>query len=271
MEEMENTENFCYFCTFPQRRSLSCRREKTKTSTMELEMETETKTRPSMSNGNSDISGIGGGDVVANAECTAHGLDMPDTFQSCGNEVCPHWTKGDWTLCQQSRCHGRNTAIQRRDVSCRYENGSLGNACDEYERPTGRQECYNERCKGVWRVEPWSEVGLNLHPCTLSPFHSYTLSPFSFPPSLCRNRTSSIAYFINGKCNSILFSDLFSFSQCNAPCGRQGIKFRILQCVWYGSRRPAGNVCKHQPRPAVMKVCKSPSCQSKCKSNKSPK
>ncbi|KAH8356938.1 hypothetical protein KR200_005501, partial [Drosophila serrata] len=149
--------------------------------------------------------------VVDNSECTAHGLEQPQTFRSCGNEPCPQWTKGEWSLCQQSRCHGRNTAVQRREVSCRHENGTAGSACDEYERPAMRQECYNERCKGVWRVEPWSE--------------------------------------------------------CNAPCGRQGIKYRILQCVWYGSRRPAGNVCKHQPRPAVMKICKSPSCQAKMSSS----
>ncbi|XP_064554227.1 protein madd-4 isoform X1 [Drosophila montana] len=189
-----------------QRRTLSCRRElaekKTTTTTT-----TTTRTRTTMSMSMSNGTDGGGGDIVENAQCRAQGLDMPDTFQSCGNEPCPHWTKGDWTLCQQSRCHRRNTAVQRREVSCRYENGSAGIACDEYERPTARQECYNERCKGVWRVEPWSE--------------------------------------------------------CNAPCGRQGIKFRILQCVWYGSRRPAGNVCKHQPRPAVMKVCKSAPCQSK--------
>lgn len=53
------------------------------------------------------------------------------------------------------------------------------------------------------------------------------------------------------------------YFQCNAPCGRQGIKYRILQCVWYGTRRPAGNACKHQPRPAVMKVCRSPPCYAK--------
>ncbi|XP_041632766.1 protein madd-4 isoform X1 [Drosophila kikkawai] len=150
-------------------------------------------------------------EVVDNSECTAHGLEPPQTFRSCGNEPCPQWTRGEWSLCQQSRCHGKNTAVQRREVACRHENGTAGSACDEYERPVMRQECYNERCKGVWRVEPWSE--------------------------------------------------------CNAPCGRQGIKYRILQCVWYGSRRPAGNVCKHQPRPAVMKICKSPSCQAKMSSS----
>ncbi|XP_017154493.1 protein madd-4 isoform X1 [Drosophila miranda] len=174
------------------RRTLSCQRE------AKAKASGSTSTSTTDDNGN---------DVVDNSECTAHGLEMPDTFQSCGNEACPHWTKGEWTLCQQSRCHGRNTAVQRREVGCRYENGTVGTACDEYEKPLPRQECYNERCKGVWRVEPWSE--------------------------------------------------------CNAPCGRQGIKYRILQCVWYGSRRPAGNVCKHQPRPAVMKVCKSPACQVK--------
>ncbi|XP_052837800.1 protein madd-4 isoform X2 [Drosophila gunungcola] len=151
--------------------------------------------------------------VVDNSECTAHGLELPDSFQSCGNEACPQWSKAEWTPCQRSRCHGRNTAVQRREVTCRYDNGTLGSACDEYERPSMRQDCYNERCKGVWRVESWSE--------------------------------------------------------CNAPCGRQGIKYRILQCVWYGSRRPAGNVCKHQPRPAVMKVCKSPPCQAKSSSSAS--
>lgn len=128
-----------------------------------------------MSNGNSEASEAGSNgnaagrvvvDVVENSQCMAQGLDMPDTFQSCGNEPCPHWTKGEWTLCQQSRCHGRNTAVQRREVSCRYENGTAGSACDEYEKPPARQECYNERCKGVWRVEPWSEVGTSL-----SPFH----------------------------------------------------------------------------------------------------
>ncbi|XP_058981163.1 protein madd-4 isoform X1 [Musca domestica] len=146
-------------------------------------------------------------EVVDNAFCEDYGLDIPDTFETCGSEECPRWTKGEWSLCHQSRCFGRNTAIQRREVSCRFANDTVSRLCPEFEKPISRQECYNERCKGVWRVEPWSE--------------------------------------------------------CNAPCGRQGIKYRILQCVWYGTRRPAGNACKHQNRPAVMKVCKSPPCYAK--------
>lgn len=97
-------------------------------------------------------------EVVDNAACEDYGLDIPDTFESCGSEECPYWFKGDWSLCHQSRCFARNTAIQKREVSCRFANNSIAAACHEYEKPISRQECYNERCRGVWRVEPWSEV-----------------------------------------------------------------------------------------------------------------
>ena len=95
---------------------------------------------------------------VENYLCEDYGLDMPNTFEACGNEACAQWQTGEWLSCQQSRCFGRNTAIQRRDVSCRYANNSMAQGCDEFDRPISRQECYNERCKAVWRVEPWSEV-----------------------------------------------------------------------------------------------------------------
>lgn len=49
-------------------------------------------------------------------------------------------------------------------------------------------------------------------------------------------------------------------SQCNAPCSGKGTRFRLLKCVWYGTRKPAGNACNNQPRPAVMKPCSGPPC-----------
>lgn len=53
-----------------------------------------------------------------------------------------------------------------------------------------------------------------------------------------------------------------SSAQCTAPCNRDGFQSRILQCVWYGSTRPAGNACRDQQRPQVMRPCKGPPCQS---------
>ena len=48
--------------------------------------------------------------------------------------------------------------------------------------------------------------------------------------------------------------------KCAAECETEGVKYRILQCVWYGTKKPAGNACRDQPRPSVMKICKGPPC-----------
>uniref|UniRef100_A0A8D8UTP4 ADAMTS-like protein 1 n=1 Tax=Cacopsylla melanoneura TaxID=428564 RepID=A0A8D8UTP4_9HEMI len=84
--------------------------------------------------------------------------------------------------------------------------------CEHDSTPLTRQECYNDLCKGVWRVGEWSE--------------------------------------------------------CSAACEKDGIKYRILQCVWYGTRRAAGNACRDLTRPSVMRVCRGGACtvpnNSKC-------
>lgn len=97
-------------------------------------------------------------------------------------------------------------AMQKRQVTCQLSNYSEVDPllCDSNERPPVRQECYNDKCKGTWRVGEWSE--------------------------------------------------------CAASCEAQGIKYRILQCVWYGTKKAAGNACREQTRPAVMKMCKGPPC-----------
>lgn len=57
--------------------------------------------------------------------------------------------------------------MQRRDVTCRIIEDGNGTTnasvldsskCDESVRPPQRLECYNDACKGVWRVGEWSEV-----------------------------------------------------------------------------------------------------------------
>lgn len=52
------------------------------------------------------------------------------------------------------------TAMQRREVVCQAANGSTLDVrfCNEIEKPTQRQECYNDKCKGTWKVGEWSEV-----------------------------------------------------------------------------------------------------------------
>ena len=51
-----------------------------------------------------------------------------------------------------------STAKQRRKVNCRLPNGTAVHPrlCDRRQKPVSRRECYNDRCRGAWRVEPWS-------------------------------------------------------------------------------------------------------------------
>ncbi|KAK7604935.1 hypothetical protein V9T40_006121 [Parthenolecanium corni] len=143
---------------------------------------------------------------VENNLCEDAGLPIPNTIQKCETNDCPHWIVNDWQACNSSRCFAWNTAMQKRDVLCQAPNGTLvpDAWCEASEKPTTKQECYNDLCKGTWRVGEWTE--------------------------------------------------------CYAPCDKDGVKYRILQCVWYGTKKPAGTACRDQPRPSVMRTCKGAPC-----------
>ncbi|XP_054005175.1 protein madd-4 isoform X1 [Hylaeus anthracinus] len=152
--------------------------------------------------------------VIGATLCEDAGHPVPQKVRPCGFGKCPQWHTTEWTPCETSRCFNWKTAMQRRDVTCRLvddeDNGQQNvtlldpNKCDDTARPLQRQECYNDICKGVWRVGEWSE--------------------------------------------------------CTASCEEDGIKYRILQCVWFGTKKPAGNACRDIPRPPVMKTCRGPPC-----------
>ncbi|XP_022258891.1 ADAMTS-like protein 1 isoform X2 [Limulus polyphemus] len=96
---------------------------------------------------------------VENNICADSGLDPPLTIQKCGLEECPHWETGAWSECSESTCFTWNTAYQKRDIFCRLPNETEvdGVRCEERTRPRRRRECYNDQCRGVWKVGDWSE------------------------------------------------------------------------------------------------------------------
>lgn len=96
--------------------------------------------------------------TVDNILCEDAGLKAPDTMEKCGNVECPKWIYNEWSACRKSKCFAWHTALQKRDVNCAFGNESVSDKCDENEKPTTKQECYNELCKANWRVEQWSEV-----------------------------------------------------------------------------------------------------------------
>ena len=98
---------------------------------------------------------------VDNILCEDAGLQAPDRVEKCGNVECPKWIFTDWSLCRKSKCFAWHTALQKRDVRCAFGNETVSDKCDESEKPTTKQECYNELCKASWRVEQWSEVSFS--------------------------------------------------------------------------------------------------------------
>lgn len=57
-------------------------------------------------------------------------------------------------------CFSLCAAMQRRDVFCQNSDGATTSdaACHGIEKPVNRKECYNDQCKGTWKVGEWSEV-----------------------------------------------------------------------------------------------------------------
>ncbi|XP_031344592.1 protein madd-4 isoform X2 [Photinus pyralis] len=51
-----------------------------------------------------------------------------------------------------------------------------------------------------------------------------------------------------------------AWSQCSANCDTRSVKYRVLQCVWQGTKRSAGSACHNQDRPPVTKSCVGPPC-----------
>lgn len=106
--------------------------------------------------------------LIGGTLCEDTGHPMPQKVRPCGMGRCPQWHVTEWTPCETSRCFNWKTAMQKRDVSCRLADDMEANQenvtlldqskCDEATRPLQRQECYNDACKGVWRVGEWSEV-----------------------------------------------------------------------------------------------------------------
>ncbi|XP_022257706.1 uncharacterized protein LOC106472631 isoform X3 [Limulus polyphemus] len=73
--------------------------------------------------------------------------------------LCSHSCGGNGYQCSENTCFERNTAYQERKLHCRLLNGTEVDVhhCKDKTRPRRRRECYNDQCKGVWKVGEWSE------------------------------------------------------------------------------------------------------------------
>lgn len=94
-----------------------------------------------------------------NSLCEVAGLEVPTNQESCASGGCASWVAEEWKWCSNAPCLAWNLAVQRRTVYCKLNGARTKEQdCDRIERPATQQECFNEKCKGEWQVESWSEV-----------------------------------------------------------------------------------------------------------------
>ncbi|XP_035704194.1 uncharacterized protein LOC110844169 isoform X2 [Folsomia candida] len=140
------------------------------------------------------------------------------------------WVVGEWTECLDVECFNWNTALKRRQVSCEYPNGTSvplmlnnnGERFDVADQPEEEEDRVHRQCNPEEKPVEAIEC---YNPKCLGTWHTYA----------------------------------WSFCKVS-QCGSTGFRTRVLQCLWYGSGRPAGHACHALPRPLVKKNCQGTPC-----------
>ncbi|CAH1101699.1 unnamed protein product [Psylliodes chrysocephalus] len=178
------------------------------------------------------------------------------------------WTTGLWSKCSET-CGGNG--IQQRKVNCIVR---LYNAtqpvddilCDDagLTAPASNRKCGFDQCP-EWTTHEWS-------PCEKSKCFEWhkalqrrivrceIAANLTLDPAKCEPDAKPIdkQECYSEKC--VGKWKVGRWSECAAACETKGLKYRIIQCVWYGTKKPAGTACKDLNRPPIMKPCVGISC-----------
>ncbi|XP_068204761.1 ADAMTS-like protein 1 [Palaemon carinicauda] len=182
------------------------------------------------------------------------------------------WQMTNWSECSQT-CGFTSTSsgFQVRSIQClvRVNNVSRpvdGALCQDagLEAPVTMQKCGLTECP-QWHFDEWSE-------CESS--RCYTLNKaFQRRNVVCQLHNGTIVNSeqcdvrtrprhrqecYNQHCTGVW--RVGDWSECTAPCGGHGYRTRLLQCVWNGTKKAAGNACRELPRPEVVRWCDGQPC-----------
>ncbi|CAB3407863.1 unnamed protein product [Caenorhabditis bovis] len=95
--------------------------------------------------------------TVDTSICEALAAVRPPETRPCHREDCPRWEASQWSECSSVRCVSSMIAQKRRNVTCRYTNGTTVDSsfCDVTNRPVNTMDCPNQNCKAEWRTSDW--------------------------------------------------------------------------------------------------------------------
>ncbi|VEN56102.1 unnamed protein product [Callosobruchus maculatus] len=179
------------------------------------------------------------------------------------------WKTSSWTKCTET-CGGEGFQVRMARCLVRFYNTSQtvdSTLCEEagLAVPMTRRKCGFDDCP-EWVAYDWSTcenskcVGFHkavqrrLVKCEIG--RNLTVDPNKCDPNKKPVETQDC---YNDRC--VGKWRVGTWSKCEAECGMEGNKYRIIQCVWHGTKKAAGTACKDLIKPPVMKNCLGPPCQ----------
>uniref|UniRef100_T1J768 Ig-like domain-containing protein n=1 Tax=Strigamia maritima TaxID=126957 RepID=T1J768_STRMM len=178
------------------------------------------------------------------------------------------WMVTDWSACSQSCGSG---AYQVRASQCVVRLHNVSKTVDHslcidagMQPPLTKQKCGMEECPH-WEATEWS-------PCEVSRCAAVNMaSQRRTVRCKLKNGTTIVDNTCNMKTKPRQRRQCYSdqckgtwrtgeWSQCTVSCGELGFRSRIVQCVWVGTKKAAGNACRDTPRPSVVRPCRGPVC-----------
>ncbi|KAG5880043.1 Protein madd-4, partial [Gonioctena quinquepunctata] len=178
------------------------------------------------------------------------------------------WKTGSWSKCSET-CGG--AGLQMRKMHCIVRLFNASQPVDDIlcsdaglETPKAKRKCGFDQCP-EWTSHEWS-------PCEESKCFAWHKAlqrrivrceiggNLTLDPSKCDFQQKPVD---RQECRSercIGKWKVGRWSECDTTCEKRGLKYRIIQCVWYGTKKAAGSACKDIPRPPVTKECVGPSC-----------
>uniref|UniRef100_F6Z4P1 Ig-like domain-containing protein n=1 Tax=Ciona intestinalis TaxID=7719 RepID=F6Z4P1_CIOIN len=208
------------------------------------------------------------------------GVTKPNVYmEPCGRRDCPpRFLAGRWGTC--SATCGNGTRTRALGCGILMADGSTREVAVEFcgvneTRPITSETCYAERCPW-WQPRPWRRcsrkcIGRGMSVRTRRILcvsgNGTTIERRSACKHLPKPRRRMLCP--NARCKPIWVAS--TWSVCSKRCGGDGIRTRILNCVYKGRRRqPAGSLCSSRHRPLVSIPCNRSQCHEVPCVNKSP-